>query len=74
MRHLRTRPYRPKTNGKAERFIQTALRRWTYQRPYRTSRHRNAAMPAFLDAYNFARPHRAIVHIPPLLYCLMQRE
>lgn len=72
--HLTTRPYRPQTNGKAERFIQTALRRWAYKRPYPTSRHRSAALPAFLDSYNTARPHRALGRIPLLLYFLMRCE
>ena len=74
VRHLTTRPYRPQTNGKAERFIQTALRRWAYKRPYRTSAHRDAALPDFLDSYNHARPHRALGNLPPLLYYLTQRE
>jgi len=74
LRHLRTKPYRPQTNGKAERFIQTALRRWAYKRPYRTSGHRNAALPDFLESYNVERPHRALGRIPPLLHFLMQRE
>ena len=74
IRHLRTRPYRPQTNGKAERFIQTALRRWAYKRPYRTSALRNAALPDFLDSYNVERPHRSLGGVPPLLHFLMQRE
>jgi transposase InsO family protein len=74
IRHIRTRPYRPQTNGKAERFIQTALRRWAYKRPYRTSALRNAALPDFLDSYNCERPHRSLGRIPPLLHFLMQRE
>lgn len=73
IRHLRTQPYRPQTNGKAERFIQTALRRWAYKRPYRTSTHRNAALPDFLDSYNLERPHRALGRVPPLLHFLMLR-
>ncbi|WP_367886156.1 integrase core domain-containing protein [Pseudogemmatithrix spongiicola] len=74
IRHLRTKPYRPQTNGKAERFIQTALRRWAYKKPYRTSAHRNAALPDFLDCYNVERPHRSLGRVPPLLHFLMQRE
>lgn len=74
IRHVRTRPYRPQTNGKAERFIQTALRRWAYKRPYRTSVHRDAALPEFLDSYNLERPHRSIGRVPPLLHFLMMRS
>lgn len=74
IQHLPTRPYRPQTNGKAERFIQTALRRWAFKRPYRTSEHRSAALPTFLDSYNTERPHRALGRIPPLLYFLMRCE
>ena len=74
IRHLTTRPYRPQTNGKAERFIQTALRRWAFKRPYRTSAHRAARLPDFLDSYNLERPHRALGRIPPLLYFLMRCE
>jgi len=73
-RHLRTRPYRPQTNGKAERFIQTCLRRWAFVRPYRTSDHRGRALPAFLDSYNLSRPHRALGGVPPLFAFLMRKE
>jgi len=65
-RHTYTRPYRPQTNGKAERFIQTAKRRWAYQRPYRSSAARTLMLPAFLQRYNRRRPHRALGNIPPL--------
>lgn len=74
LRHLRTQPYRPQTNGKAERFIQTALRRWAFKRPYRTSTHRNTALPVFLEHYNFERPHRAIGRVPPVFNYLMRRQ
>ena len=70
IRHLRTRPYSPQTNGKAERFIQTCLRGWAYKRPYRTSQARTAAFPAFLDFYNTTRDHSALGHVPPLLHFL----
>ena len=70
IRHLRTRPYSPQTNGKAERFIQTCLRGWAYKRPYRTSTARTAAFPGFLDFYNTARDHSALGHMPPLLHFL----
>lgn len=60
IRHLRTRPYTPRTNGKAERFIQTALREWAYAKPYRTSADRGRALPLFIRFYNQARPHSGI--------------
>src|SRR3954468_18128450 len=65
IRHLRTQPYRPRTNGKAERFIQTMLRRWAYRRPYSSSAERTAALGTWLDHYNFARPHGSLSHKPP---------
>jgi transposase InsO family protein len=55
--HWRTRPYRPCTNGKAERFIQTLLREWAYKRPYTSSGRRTAALPRWLHRYNHSRPH-----------------
>ncbi len=65
-RHRPTRPYTPRTNGKAERFIQTCLREWAYRRPYRRSAARTAALPAFLRHYNTERPHTALGRRPPL--------
>jgi transposase InsO family protein len=65
VRHVRTRPYTPRTNGKAERFIQTALREWAYARPYPSSDHRNQAVGLWTDAYNLTRPHAGIAGIPP---------
>ena len=65
IRHLRTRPYRPQTNGKAERFIQTMLREWAYGRAYRSSRERTAALSTWLTHYNFTRPHGSLSHKPP---------
>jgi hypothetical protein len=65
LRHLRTRPYTPRTNGKAERFIQTSLREWAYARPFATSHERTAALLPWLDHYNTARPHTALAHQPP---------
>jgi transposase len=62
----RTRHYRPRTNGKAGRFIQTCLREWAYQRPYRTSAVRAAALPIFTRHYNVERPHWALQRRPPL--------
>jgi transposase InsO family protein len=66
IRHLRTRPYRPQTNGKAERFIRTMLSGWAYAAIYRSSTERNAALAGWLDFYNRRRPHGALSHKPPL--------
>ena len=66
IRHLRTRPYRPQTNGKAERFIRTMLEGWAYGAIYRDSNERNAALAGWLDFYNRRRPHGALSHKPPL--------
>jgi transposase InsO family protein len=60
IRHLFTRPYRPRTNGKAEHFIRTLLAGWAYERPYTTSAERHAALAAFLTRYNTQRPHRSL--------------
>ena len=65
IRHLFTQPYRPKTNGKAERFIQTLLREWAYAAAYPTSAARRRALPAFLTRYNTTRPHKALGGKPP---------
>ena len=64
--HRRTRPYTPRTNGKAERFIQTALREWAYRRPYYTSFDRSRMLPGWLEHYNAARPHSSLGGQPPL--------
>jgi transposase InsO family protein len=60
LRHLRIKPYRPRTNGKAERFIQTLLKDWAYGRIYGSSVERTAALPLFLERYNFRRPHGSL--------------
>jgi transposase InsO family protein len=65
LRHLRTQPYRPRTNGKAERFIQTLLREWAYARLFHTSAERTAALQPWLNHYNFTRPQGALGHKPP---------
>jgi transposase InsO family protein len=65
MRHLFTRPYRPRTNGKAERFIQTLTNRWAYGAVYGSSAERTAALPGWLDHYNFRRRHGSLGHRPP---------
>ena len=66
IRHIHTRPYTPKTNGKAERFVQTTLREWAYACPYESSAHREAALQPFVDRYNWLRPHSALNHKPPI--------
>jgi transposase InsO family protein len=66
LRHLRTRPYRPRTNGKAERFIRTLLGGWAYGAIYGTSRERTNALAGWLDHYNRRRPHGSLNHQPPL--------
>ena len=60
LRHLRTRPYRPQTNGKAERFIQTMLRKWAYGAPYRSDRARAKALGPWLEHYNRVKPHGSL--------------
>jgi transposase InsO family protein len=65
IRHVRTKPYRPRTNGKAERLIQTMLRRWAYERAYSSSAERTAALDTWLNHYNFTRPHGSLSHKPP---------
>jgi transposase InsO family protein len=60
LKHIRTRPYTPRTNGKAERFIQTSLREWAYARAYRNSSQRKVELPAWLHQYNWHRPHAGI--------------
>lgn len=64
-RHITTRPYRPRTNGKAERFIQTALREWLYAKPYSSSADRSSDMPGWLHWYNHHRPHAGIMAATP---------
>ncbi len=66
LRHIRTKPYTPKTNGKAERFIQTALREWAYAVAYPTSDHRAAELPNWIHRYNWHRPHGALQSQTPI--------
>ena len=64
--HRRTRPYTPRTNGKAERFIQTALREWAYARTYETSKQRGQHLYGWLHEYNWHRPHASLGYLPPV--------
>jgi transposase InsO family protein len=66
LRHIRTKPYTPKTNGKAERFIQTALREWAYAKAYSHSIDRTAELPIWLHRYNWHRPHGSLKAKPPI--------
>jgi transposase InsO family protein len=65
IRHRFTRPYTPRTNGKAERFIQTALREWAYARTYQNSDQRHAQLEPWLHDYNFHRQHASLNHNTP---------
>ncbi len=73
LHHLRTRPYRPCTNGKAERFIQTLLRGWAYRRPYPTSAQRTLRLSGFLSFYNHRRPHASLRRQTPARFLREQR-
>jgi len=66
IRHLRTQPYRPRTNGKVERFHQTMAREWAYGLVYRSHREREAALPHWLNHYNTTRPHSSLGDRPPI--------
>ena len=66
LKHIFTRPYRPQTNGKAERFIETALREWAYARAYDTSDQRAKDLPIWLHRYNWHRPHGSLQSNPPI--------
>lgn len=66
IRHVRTRPYTPRTNGKAERFVQTSMREWAYVRPYQTSAERRAELATWNRYYNHQRPHFGIGRKPPI--------
>ncbi|WP_156510520.1 integrase core domain-containing protein, partial [Labrenzia sp. OB1] len=65
-RHIRTRPYTPQTNGKAERFIKTLQEEWAYGVPYKSSEQRNAALQRWLHIYNCQRPHGGINFKTPI--------
>jgi transposase InsO family protein len=66
LRHIRTKPYTPRTNGKAERFIQTSLREWAYARSYDSSEQRAAHLLPWLHHYNWHRPHASLDYNPPI--------
>jgi transposase InsO family protein len=66
LRHIRTKPYTPKTNGKAERFIQTSLREWAYAKAYNHSDRRTAELPRWLHRYNWHRPHASLDNQTPI--------
>jgi transposase InsO family protein len=66
IKHIRTRPYTPQTNGKAERFIQTALREWAYATAFEHSDQRRAELPVWLHRYNWHRPHASLANKPPI--------
>ncbi len=66
LKHIRTKPYTPRTNGKAERFIQTSLREWAYARAYINSEQRAEELPFFMHRYNWHRPHASIGAKPPI--------
>jgi len=73
IKHKRTKPYRPCTNGKAERLIQTLIREWAYKRPYRSSRARTAALPRWLGRYNERRPHGSLGGQTPMSRVVTQQ-
>ena len=74
LKHIRTKPYTPKTNGKAERFIQTALREWAYAHAYPTSDRRAAELPVWLHRYNWHRPHGGINSLTPISRLGLDRD
>jgi transposase InsO family protein len=74
LKHIFTRPYRPQTNGKAERFIQTALREWAYARAYDTSDQRAKVLPIWLHQYNWHRPHGSLQAKPPISRLALSKD
>ena len=74
LKHIRTKPYTPKTNGKAERFIQTALREWAYARAYQTSDQRAEHLPRWTHMYNWHRPHGGIKDQTPISRLALNRD
>ncbi|TCA23608.1 transposase [Rhizobium leguminosarum bv. viciae] len=74
LKHIRTKPYTPKTNGKAERFIQTALREWAYACAYPSSEHRKAHLPSWTHMYNWHRPHGSLKSKTPISRLGLNRD
>ncbi len=66
LKHRRTRPYTPRTNGKAERFIKTAINEWAYAYTFQNSEDRTASLPAWTHQYNWHRPHASLNQLPPI--------
>ncbi|MBW3671038.1 MAG: integrase core domain-containing protein, partial [Acidobacteria bacterium] len=66
VKHIRTKPYTPRTNGKAERFIQTLQREWAYRFSYQSSEERNSLLPSFIHFYNHHREHSSLSKLPPI--------
>jgi transposase InsO family protein len=74
LKHIRTKPYTPRTNGKAERFIQTSLREWAYARAYPNSKQRAHELPFFIHRYNWHRPHASSGRVPPITRLSLTRD
>jgi len=74
LKHIRTKPYTPQTNGKAERFIQTALREWAYAQAYPNSARRAAELPFWLHRYNWHRPHGSLKSKPPISRLVLSED
>jgi transposase InsO family protein len=66
LKHRRTRPYTPRTNGKAERFIKTAINEWAYASTFQNSADRTASLPVWTHQYNWHRPHASLNQLPPI--------